>query len=52
MERGWILRDRDQFEAAGASFERALRVRQQLLGPRAPEVLASKTATCGVIDGA
>jgi tetratricopeptide (TPR) repeat protein/predicted Ser/Thr protein kinase len=49
MARGWVLYDRDQWDAAGASFGRALRLRQQLLGPRAPEVLAAKNATCGAM---
>jgi tetratricopeptide (TPR) repeat protein len=33
-------------EGAAALFGRALRVRQRLLGPRAPEVLAAKNTTC------
>jgi tetratricopeptide (TPR) repeat protein/predicted Ser/Thr protein kinase len=48
--RGWVQRDRQDMKAAAASFGRALRLRQQLLDPRSPEVLASKTATCAVMD--
>jgi tetratricopeptide (TPR) repeat protein len=47
--RGWVHHDRQEMDAAGASWGRALRLRQQLLGPRAPEVLASKTTTCHVM---
>jgi tetratricopeptide (TPR) repeat protein len=44
--RGWIHYDRQEREAAEKSFARSLELRQKLLGPRAPEVLASKTTTC------
>jgi eukaryotic-like serine/threonine-protein kinase len=47
--RGWVQYDRQQWEASGASFARSLRAREQLLGPRAPEALASKVGTCGVM---
>ena len=46
LARGWVHYDREQREAAAASFARSLRLRQQVLGPRAPEVLSSKAATC------
>jgi tetratricopeptide (TPR) repeat protein len=49
LARGWVQYDRQQWEAARASFARSLRLRQQLLGPRAPEVLSSKAASCGVV---
>jgi eukaryotic-like serine/threonine-protein kinase len=48
LARGWVQHDRQQWDAAAASFGRSLRLRQQQLGPRAPEVLASKRATCSV----
>jgi eukaryotic-like serine/threonine-protein kinase len=47
--RGWIQYDRREWDAAEASFARSLRLRQQLLGPRAPEVLSSKTSGCHVM---
>jgi eukaryotic-like serine/threonine-protein kinase len=47
--RGWVQYDRQERDAAEASFARSLLLRQRQLGPRAPEVLASKTATCGVM---
>ena len=47
--RGWVHYDREERDAAQASFARSLRLRQQLLGPRAPEVLSSKTTTCHVM---
>ena len=47
--RGWIHYDRQDWDAAEASFARSLSSRQKLLGPRAPEVLSSKTTTCHVM---
>jgi tetratricopeptide (TPR) repeat protein len=46
LAQGWVQHDRQQWDAAQASFGRSLRLRQKLLGPRAPELLASKSATC------
>ena len=48
LAHGWVQHDREQWDAATASFGRSLRLRQQQLGPRAPELLASKSATCSV----
>jgi tetratricopeptide (TPR) repeat protein len=47
--RGWVHLDRQEMDAAGASWRRALRLREPLLGPRSPEVLASKTTICHVM---
>jgi eukaryotic-like serine/threonine-protein kinase len=47
--RGWIHYDRWQWDPAEASFARALRLRRQVLGPRAPEVLASMAVGCNVM---
>jgi tetratricopeptide (TPR) repeat protein/predicted Ser/Thr protein kinase len=47
--RGWVHLDRQEMDAAGASWRRALQLREPLLGPRSPEVLASKSSICHVM---
>jgi tetratricopeptide (TPR) repeat protein len=48
--RGWIYYDRRKWDQSEAAFAHSLELRRQVLGPRAPEVLSSKTSGCHVME--